>query len=721
MTRRLVCVLLFGACLKPTLAIAIILPAECLGVRVGFGGQYKVGLWTPVEVFFDSGELPETVTVTVPDGDGVPSRVRAPARNNPVRLYVRFGRIDSKMTVSYGHGDDVFPPLTLSSPNDYRSAISATGKLIVTVGADSLGVQEAVDALHRSGQQPIAVASLLDCRQLPDRWYGYEGVDALVLSTSRPDVPALDEPQAAALDKWIAMGGRLVVCVGSRAEGVLAAGSPLARFAPGRLKTMVSLRQTGALETFADGSVPVPAVSGTRLSLAAPQLIDCGGVIEAREADLPLVVRSRRGFGQIIFLAADLDAGPLAAWRDRPKLAARLLDLPAGAVEELDESTALMHFGFNDMAGQLRSALDRFQGVHPAPFSLVVGLIVVYLLAIGPVDYLLLRKFTRRMRWTWLSFPAVVLAFCVAAYLLAFRLKGDRVRICQAEVVDVDAASRLVRGTSWANLLSPRAETFNLALRPNSPLQAAQHDTDVLVSWLGLPGEALGGMNPRASNPVPWTQHYDFSPSLDEIQRVPIQVWATKSLTARWSASDGACLKARLVSTGTSPSGTITNTLGFPLSECILAYHRWAYDLGTLEPDSSARLGPMVKRCELKTLLTGRRIVSSKEQENLRHKYRQETTPFDQASVDPAYVLRAMMFFEAAGGRRYTHLTNGYQNFVDLSDLLKTDCAILVAGGPDRKPAAEWLRDGKPIAAEDDQHVTIYRFLFPVEKVEAAQ
>ena len=47
--------------------------------------------------------------------------------------------------------------------------------------------------------------------------------------------------------------------------------------------------------------------------------------------------------------------------------------------------------------------------------------------------------------------------------------------------------------------------------------------------------------------------------------------------------------------------------------------------------------------------------------------------------------------------------------------------AILVAAGPARKPAAEWLRNGEPIAAEDDQLVTIYRFVFPVEKVESGQ
>ena len=44
-----------------------------------------------------------------------------------------------------------------------------------------------------------------------------------------------------------------------------------------------------------------------------------------------------------------------------------------------------------------------------------------------------------------------------------------------------------------------------------------------------------------------------------------------------------------------------------------------------------------------------------------------------------------MMFYEAAGGQRYTGLWNAYQDFVDLSTLLKADRAILVAQAAGRR------------------------------------
>ena len=140
----------------------------------------------------------------------------------------------------------------------------------------------------------------------------------------------------------------------------------------------------------------------------AAWLADVQGTVEARDADLPLVVRTVRGFGQVIFLAVDLDEPPLTAWADRPLLVARLLDMPVGHSGETGRSAAMLHHGYDDLAGQLRSALDHFEGVRLAPFWLVAGLLIVYLLLVGPGDFFLLRKLVRRMEWTWLTFPLAV-------------------------------------------------------------------------------------------------------------------------------------------------------------------------------------------------------------------------------------------------------------------------------------------------------------------------
>ena len=729
MKRRVICLLVPVLLLTAVARAQQVQPPEFVGIRAGFANRYKVGLWTPVELTLRGGTQPMTgrVSATVPDSDGVPCRVTMPeascqvlpGQDTSVTVYVRFGRASDSLQAEFRVADHVVASRVFESSweadsEHFCDAVEAQG-LIVHVGRGSVGLEDAASIDKVQGQPRTVVARVEDPGRLPTHWCGYEGVDAVVLSTSRPEIYRKLTPDSArieALDEWVRLGGRLVLLVGSQADEVLHPGSPLARFAPGRCDRVVSLRQTGALETWAKSSIPVPKPDGgEKAEIRIPRLSGVKGRVEVSEADLPLVIRTARGFGDVVFVAADPDRPPLSEWSDRKLLAAKILDLPA-TPRPTEESSSANHYGFSDLAGQLRSALDQFTGVRLVPFSVVAFLVVVYLLLIGPGDYFFLRKFVRRMEWTWVTFPAIVLVFSVGAYVAAYRLKGDQLRIHQVDLVDVDTAGS-VRGTTWFNVFSPQRETFNLALQPRLPDGQTPGGAKSILAWLGLPGDGIGGMRSgRSSGSMLWSGQYAIVPTLDAIRDVPIQVWSTKSFTGRWSAAFSApLLQADLVDEDRLPVGTITNRLAFPLSQCILAYDRWTYELGTLKPGQAVEVGPATRRTELRTLLTGRKFVFDAQQQ-----MKQEATPYDQSSRDASYVLRAMMFFDAAGGQHYTGLANDYQRFVDLSGLLRAGRAILVAHPPeqDGHHGAELLRDGQPMGGPEDMHTTIYRFVFPV-------
>ncbi|MGD0653014.1 MAG: hypothetical protein ABSA16_01595 [Thermoguttaceae bacterium] len=713
-------------------------PPEIVGVRVGIGERSKVGLWTPVEITLLGGSEPlsGTLSATVPDGDGIPSRVLTPpdepcrvlpGRRTTVLLYVRIGQVVSQLKVEYIVDGRVAAGKIMESSDkadqDHFMYPLEAQPLVVSVGPTTVGIEDNPRLKEMDLEHRPVVARVDDVGQLPTRWYGYEGVDALVLSTSQAEPYeklTTDDARLDALDQWIRMGGRLVLCVGSRADEALAKDSPLARFVPGRLEKIVSLRQTAALEMYCGSTVAVPQGQSDKSAVQAAKLADIQGLIEAREMDLPLIVRTARGLGQIVFVAADLDRGPLGKWSDRPLLIAKLLDLPAGRGEEQSGDAALMHNKYTDLSGQLRSALDAFTGVRIIPFWFVASMIIFYILLIGPGDYFFLRKFVRRMEWTWLSFPVIVVAVSGAALMLAYYMKGDRLRVNQADLVDVDAASGFVRGTTWLNVFSPRMDSFNLSLQPRLPDGRIDANAQSWIAWLGLQGGALGGMNPHGANPTLWPEHYSFAPDLRAMQGVPIQVWSTKSFTGRWSASTAAFPRAELSDEEQSLSGSITNTLGFTLKNCILVYDRWAYELGTdsgnaahtLAPGETAVLDQNAKRSELKTLLTGKKAIFGE-------KFHQEITPYDPSSAEVSYILRIMMFYKAIDGQSYTRMDNEYQTFVDLSDLLKTGRAILTAEGPEQSgeinQGAALLRDEKPLADPANKHITLYRFVFPVK------
>ncbi len=725
------------ACL---LFVVLVVPPECLGgnqddppqvvgIRVGLANRYKAGLWTQVEVLLRGGSQAENceVSIIAADSDGVPGCISQscrllPGKESAARLITRLGQVHGRLSVELRSGERVRVRKTFQAANtvDNDHFLPAVGpqKLILNLGGAKIGI----DALDRGADtiadSPIE-AVIEDVHQLPTNWAAYEAVEAAVLTTSRADFCqqlAADPLRLRALQQWLQMGGRLVICAGAQSETVFASGSPLRSFLPGRLDKLVSLRQTAALEMYTGSRAAL--LQGHGGQMRVPRLVDVQGVIEASEADLPLVVRRAQGFGQVVYLAGDLDAAPLNQWSERPLLLARLLDIATNSGDESHEGAAMMHFGFNDLAGQLRSALDNFDGVQLAPFWLVAGLIIVYIVLLGPGDYFLVRKLIRRMEWTWLTFPLLVLVTSAAAWLLADHFKGRQFRRNQLDLVDIDAASAAVRGTTWLNVFSPRMEAYDFAIAPKLPDgQPAQGP--VWTAWLGLPGSALGGMDARSTGGTLWTERFRYADDLHALLGVPIPVWSTKSLTGRWQSTAPSIPAAELAEVDQFLTGSIINTLPFTLEDCLVAYGHSVYEIDSLAPGEVRRLGPGVKRSELRTLLTGRKAVFS---EGAKH--HQETTPYDKTSTDPWYILRIMMFYDAAGGRRYTGLANSYQHFVDWSSLLKTDRAVLVARGPKRNgeacQGATLLRDGQPMGDSQDEHQTVYRFLFPVRTTRLA-
>ena len=135
--------------------------------------------------------------------------------------------------------------------------------------------------------------------------------------------------------------------------------------------------------------------------------------------------------------------------------------------------------GVADLSTQLRSSLDQFPGVKLIPFGWVAFFIFLYVLLIGPGDYLLLRKVFGRMELTWITFPAIVLSVSLAAYCAAYFLKGNDLLINKVDVVDVDQVTGLTRGSTFLNLFSPQNRDYTLGAIPAPLDREGDHGTAV--------------------------------------------------------------------------------------------------------------------------------------------------------------------------------------------------------------------------------------------------
>ena len=359
------------------------------------------------------------------------------------------------------------------------------------------------------------------------------------------------------------------------------------------------------------------------------------------------------------------------------------------------------------------------------PFSLVVVLIVIYIGCIGPLDYFILKKVLRRMELTWITFPAFVIAFTAIGYLLAHHLKGEQLRLNYVDLVDVDTSSGLIRGTMWTTIFSPDTELYNLSLQAGLPASARASsadvppgqsagksanqpvDAEVLLSWMGLPGSGFGGMSQRTPSASLFNSSYRFSPGLSRLEDMPISVWSTKTLTARWLAKQPGLMSATLRDNGDRLlSGSIRNDSQLRLTEAVLVYDRWAFPLGTIEAGGSIALDGRIDPQTVDTYFKHVSIVDGRDM----------TRPYGTEDVNVPPIMEALMFYQATGGEKHTRLSDTYLSYLDAVRQLREGRAVLM--GRCDQPATELLRDDRALGGSEQQHWTYYRFMLPVQPAE---
>jgi hypothetical protein len=418
------------------------------------------------------------------------------------------------------------------------------------------------------------------------------------------------------------------------------------------------------------------------------------------------------GFGRASLVTMDLNREPLASWRDRGKLVRRLLEGAPSRTEQSHRDSArgrVASIGYEDLTGQVRAALDDFEGITLVAFSWVAALVVLYAVLIGPVDYFVLRRASGRMERTWLTFPVLVAVFCLAAWGGVRWLRVDRLLVNRIEVVDVDAESGLTRGATWAHVYSPAMNTLDLSLSPRPAVAEPGEPFHSILTWQGLPGGGLGGMNSLAGSlfnaPYRIVTERDDEGLHTEPRSMPIQVRSTRSLAGRWwtTAETGGAGRFSASVDGVL-TGEISSPLAVPVRDCLLAYNHWLYQVPSeLAPGARVRFDHRLPSGNLVWRLTQKYVSED---------FKEFSTPWDESSRNVPRIVEMLMWHEAAGGRNYTGLLHRHQGEIDLSDHLRTGRAILI--GRAEQPAADLTVNGQTPEGEGNRRWTWYRILYPV-------
>ncbi len=532
------------------LILAVLLPPQpiraadgpTMKARALLQGHVRAGAWFAIAVDLENagptvtGELQITGGANSQTVFSTPVELATGSRKEYL-LYALPPTFGGNLTVQLVDGE------RLLGKAQVAIALHDQSQLVVgVVSDDPAKVVGQLDLLPgQNGLQPVIVP--LQPGDLPERPQAWAPLDRLVWQDV--DAASLTPGQIAALQTWVAGGGRLVIVGGTSGADVLT-GFP---------DDLLPYRPTGVLDV--DPAVLRPVLGG--LPEDAATLTAYAGTLArgralATSGDRVIAADESYGAGSVTLLGFDPTTSWIAqgdSW-DAP-MWRRLLPPRSGGVVSLADDQGIV------------STLANLPSLALPPIGGLLVLLLGYIVLVGPVNYLVLRWIDRR-EWAWVTVPALIAVFTVGSFGIGAFLRGSDVIVNEVSIVRGAPGTDQAVAQSYLGIFSPSRATFQVR----------------------VPGDAL------LAAPMNGDTFFSSDSSLDVVQGDPsrirnLEVGYGSLRTVRADASArGPVVSASLRLENGSIKGTITNEGSLPLLAPALVLGSSAARLQDIPPGGSA-------------------------------------------------------------------------------------------------------------------------------------
>lgn len=715
--------------------------AEWQQLRLGIDGQGKPGRWLPVEVV--CGDLPAGVTaelqMTAPDarGDLLTKVVDAGPvqQNGEVRLsgHGRIGRLTGQALLELVvEGQTVLKHAVVFDPQfsvdetpvlQTRLAMRRLDPVTLLTCQPLEGMEEFLRnvAVFSTPEPPIVQhLRLSSVADLPADELGLDMVDLLLLT----DDFTLSERQTQAVRNWVYAGGHLIVSSGATVPELRQSkigGWLDTHFEFG--SEPQEIRRFSSLEGFVPGASRIQTSLQNRSAWPVARLLSDQVAVVVDSIDGPLVGRRSIGGGLVTMVAVDVNRLPLKNWTSLPHFYEKLL---LGEKLNRDRVTRtrtsrISQSGISDLSTQLLATVDAKPVAGQWSTWSVMALVVIWLVAIGPLDYLLVSRLFRKPHLTWVTFPLMIVAGI--AIILVTTGSSDTVHLTQFQMLDyyTDGDEHRVTGRGWVSVSSPATVRIDVAAK--SPSVTASETVQPVLSWSGRAEDVFGAMYREGGIGLGRQTFYQKHNEPHRLSQVPLLTGGSRGFETFWSSQTPPVIDSSLRVSGFGLlNGSFRHSLTQPVRDWIIVHGNRVYRPTTAE---SSVLAPGDRwnaqsagtvSLELKGFLNASRRIDNPDSDPdnpfNRQTSLQAQSPYDIQSTDRMYIASMISFFEAAGGSEYAELSNAQLRDLEISSTIRLNHAVLLGFVDSEQPVLQ--TDGIECGSVSSQ--TLVRLFLPVRR-----
>ncbi len=557
----------------PAGALAAGSPFE-LQLEPGYGGTARPNQWTPITVTVKNagGDFRGTLVVGAgigvsgQFGQGFPAQV-PPGKGDysgqatAYRIPVAVPAGNRKRFTVHVLASELIRAELLDGNDRVVASADAHLRLaavdpLAAVVSDSETTLDALDRTPVAGTSGRIQVVHLKPADLPSSGILLRTFDLVVIDDASTD--ALSAGQKAALLDYAEVGGSILVATGASWRKTTAGLPP----------ELLPVTITGT-RSFPDlphlrARLSAPALpGGAELALTERKT----GVSILAEGDTPLLIEAPRGEGRVIVAAMDFAVSPFAGWSGTGSLlrlmVARITLAELPTTPGRSSGFGQPRPGLLDRGGMV-GALTNIPALDLPSVRLLGLLLLGYILLIGPINYLVLRRINRR-DLAWVTIPVLVLGFAASAYALGLHAKGREIIANQVRVVHLEDGWQRASVETYSGIFAPHRGTYTIGIG-GQPLVAALSG--------GYTPTTVGALliEPGASPHIKLTE---------------VQAWSMRGFSSQEIMAVPGAVTERLRFANGRITGTITNHLPFALTDSVVIAGNAFVPLGTLAPGQS--------------------------------------------------------------------------------------------------------------------------------------